>query len=187
MFIFYKEVDLEEGFELAKLDKNVRVLAGREVSNASGIKLFESLRGQPIKCWSCGCEADRWISCRGQNDKSRPVLNLFATFTPKKTRRNKHPVPRLVMMTRDHIIPKSKGGVDDIENLRPGCELCNVARGNNMNAEDIAFMEANPHLISQERLLKAQAVAAKHAAKELAYAQETAARRAKENDHANQS
>lgn len=159
--IFYRELGLEEGFDISKLDKHSRIVAGREVSTASGIRLFESLRGSPIKCWHCGCVADRWISCRGQNDNSRPTLNLFATFTPRKTRRIKHPVPRLVMMTRDHIIPKSKGGIDNIANLRPGCETCNVVRGNNMDAADIAFMEANPHLISQERLAKAATSAAK--------------------------
>lgn len=161
MQIFYREVPLEEGFEISKLDKNSRLVAGREVSTAAGIRLFESLRGTSIKCWQCGCVADRWISCRGQNDHSRPTLNLFAMFTPRKTRKNKNPTPRLVMMTRDHIIPKSKGGVDDIANLRPGCEHCNVERGNNMTADDLAFMEAHPELVSQERLMKALASAAK--------------------------
>jgi hypothetical protein len=165
--LFYKEVGLEEGFELSLLPRNSRIVAGREVSTASGLSLYQSLRGSPIKCWCCGAEANLWIACRGENDVSRPVLNLFAKFTPKKTRRNKRPTERLVMMTRDHIIPKSKGGIDDIANLRPGCEDCNGSRGNNMNAADIAFMEANPHLISQERLLKAQETAARVAAKKL--------------------
>lgn len=182
MMIFYKELGLEEGFEVSKLEKHHRIVAGREVSTAAGIRLYESLRGSPIKCWKCGCVADRWISCRGQNDNSRPTLNLFAMFTPRKTRRTPHPIPRLVMMTRDHIIPKSSGGVDDIENLRPGCETCNVHRGNNMSAADIAFMEANPHLINQERLLKAQATAAKIATNQAKYAAEKL-----ERQNANQS
>lgn len=148
MMIFYKSLSLEEGFELAKIDKNSRVVAGREVSLAAGFKLFDTLHGLPIKCWQCGCEADQWISCRGQNERSRPVLNLFATRHYKTKKR----AARLVMMTRDHIIPKSLGGVDSVENLRPGCELCNGRRGSNMSKADILFMAVNPHLISQERL-----------------------------------
>ncbi|MCX4400643.1 HNH endonuclease [Streptomyces sp. NBC_01764] len=32
--------------------------------------------------------------------------------------------------TADHIIPLSKGGTNDIENLRPACGRCNSSRGN---------------------------------------------------------
>ncbi len=31
--------------------------------------------------------------------------------------------------TVDHIIPRSKGGTDEIENLLPSCGACNVAKG----------------------------------------------------------
>ena len=33
-------------------------------------------------------------------------------------------------LTIDHIIPKSKGGKDTLENLRPMCRDCNRRRGN---------------------------------------------------------
>lgn len=33
------------------------------------------------------------------------------------------------MMTIDHIIPKSAGGTDDIENLRLLCRACNAKKG----------------------------------------------------------
>lgn len=158
MQIFYKELSLEEGFEVSALPKNSRIVAGREVSVAAGIKLYETLRGSPIKCWHCGCEADRWISCRGQNDTSRPTLNLFATKHMHKSR-TYAAYSMIVMMTRDHIIPKAHGGVDDVANLRPGCEICNGHRGKEMSAAEQAFMRANPHLVSQERLLKAQEAA----------------------------
>lgn len=156
MKIFYKELSLEEGFEVSDLEKNSRIVAGREVSNASGIALFNSMRGKPITCWHCGAIADRWISCKDMNDISRPVLNLFATRV-----RRRDGMQFLVMMTRDHIIPKSLGGVDDNSNLRPGCEDCNSDRGSKMDKSDLAFMEANPHLISQARVEKGLANAAK--------------------------
>lgn len=34
------------------------------------------------------------------------------------------------LMTVDHIIPVSKGGLDDLSNLRPMCEKCNSKLGN---------------------------------------------------------
>lgn len=33
-------------------------------------------------------------------------------------------------LTVDHIIPKSKGGPDDLENLQPMCTKCNTKKGN---------------------------------------------------------
>ena len=34
----------------------------------------------------------------------------------------------------DHVLPRSRGGSDDIENLRPAHLTCNVRRGNRMTA-----------------------------------------------------
>jgi 5-methylcytosine-specific restriction endonuclease McrA len=68
-----------------------------------------------------------------------PVLELFA-----------HTGKSLVMMTRDHIVPVSLGGLNDVENLRPGCETCNGRRKSTMNKEDTEFMEKNTHLWKQK-------------------------------------
>lgn len=35
-----------------------------------------------------------------------------------------------VLMTKDHILPKSKGGADCIENMQTMCTICNVNKGN---------------------------------------------------------
>lgn len=40
-----------------------------------------------------------------------------------------------VLMTKDHIVPKFKGGKDDMENLQPMCSRCN---NNIKNQEDQA-------------------------------------------------
>ena len=42
--------------------------------------------------------------------------------------------PRAVnsYMTVDHIVPKSMGGTNNIGNLRPLCQECNVNRGSDM-------------------------------------------------------
>lgn len=39
------------------------------------------------------------------------------------------------MMTRDHIIPKSKGGKDIMENFQVMCTTCNRKKGNKMPKE----------------------------------------------------
>lgn len=35
-----------------------------------------------------------------------------------------------VLMTKDHILPKSKGGADCIENMQTMCTICNGTKGN---------------------------------------------------------
>jgi hypothetical protein len=76
------------------------------------------------------------------------VLNLYAA-----------PGGRITMMTRDHIIPRSLGGSDAVQNLRPGCEDCNGARGNALGPAELEFMLANPHLVSEARLERGRRLA----------------------------
>lgn len=145
MNTYFAEFGLDQGFELlSQVSKKDGLFKGQVISGPSGLALFESLRGTPIKCWSCGCEAVKWISRCHRNtalDKA-PVLNLYA--------KNKFGVE--VMMTRDHIIPKSLGGLDSVPNLRPACQQCNEARGNEVLPEVIKFAKEHPELVSQHRV-----------------------------------
>lgn len=169
MLIFYRELPLEEGFAIADRPKHGRVVAGREVSLASGFSLFSAMRGEPIRCWNCGCTADRWVVSKGANDQvMKPVLNLFATRRVKRRRGGSY--QRLVMMTRDHIIPKCLGGMDAVANLRPGCEDCNGQRGARMTKADREFMAAHPELIDPVRAMKGAERAARAAGHDIAVA-----------------
>jgi len=156
MLIFHREVSLAEGFLILDKEKPDRLLGGKQVSACSGWSMFKTMRDGPIQCWSCGCYADRWIADKGQNDKlGPPVLNLYGTRADG----------RLVLMNRDHIIPKSLGGTDAVENLRPACEICNGKRGNSISKEELAFHDANPHLFSKTRFENGKKKAQKHATK----------------------
>lgn len=42
---------------------------------------------------------------------------------------------RLVLMTKDHVIPKSRGGADADENYVPACQPCNMRKSNRMPGE----------------------------------------------------
>ncbi len=138
MYIFYKELSIAEGFAVLANHRNERYIDGQVISPPSGIALWKSCNetGAKMKCWKCGVEADRFILKHHKNDRNKPpVLDLFA-----------HTGKSLVMMTRDHIIPASLGGKNDVENLRPGCERCNGRRKSDMNKADQKFMDDHPHL-----------------------------------------
>lgn len=146
-FIYHFEVPLEEGFEILNGPKlghqtKYRSACGITVSACSGWKLFKTLQGQSIKCWNCGCEADRWVADKGVSDTfGPPVLNLYGNREGK-----------LVSMNQDHIIPRSLGGIDTVSNYRVACVTCNQERSNRLTPEEIAFRKANPQLIHPERL-----------------------------------
>lgn len=138
MLIFYNKVDLDVGFDVLSRPKKDRIIGGREVSAPGGLSLYAALRqsNQPLKCWSCGIEATCFIANKHPNDVvSKPVLDLFAEDNG------------FVLMTRDHIIPRSLGGSNAIANLRVGCSPCNGERGNMMNDEDREFMALHPELV----------------------------------------
>jgi hypothetical protein len=139
MQIYYASVDLEKGFALLEEpNKENRLLCGKRVSRPSGWALFHHLKGQPIRCHFCGCEADQWVMEKGRRDAlGNPVLNLYAG-----TR----------MMTRDHIIPRSLGGRDCVENLRPACAPCNHGRKNEVTPEVVRFAQEHPELVDEERI-----------------------------------
>ena len=42
-----------------------------------------------------------------------------------------------VMLTKDHIVPKSKGGADDASNYQTMCEPCNKKKGNSFIEENV--------------------------------------------------
>lgn len=73
-----------------------------------------------LKCAKCGIEGS-YFALESPNGLN-PHLNLYAVVSEH----------RHVLMTRDHIYPKSKGGSDGLDNSQTMCERCNVAKGNDI-------------------------------------------------------
>ena len=87
---------------------------------------MESLRYQvfqkAVVCVSCGAVGSVFRLQRNDTDKNQPAnrahFNLYALVGDV-----------WVLMTQDHILPRSKGGKDRLENLQPMCAPCNVRKG----------------------------------------------------------
>lgn len=54
--------------------------------------------------------------------RESPHINLYAVDDDGS----------LILMTRDHIVPRSKGGLDVLENLQTLCQPCNSEKADNL-------------------------------------------------------
>lgn len=111
---------------LTPLEERIRsvVLSDSNLSLLSKYKEHRRLKvfnEKGVKCCNCRNEGIRLI---------HHCNHLSATHIDLYTR-------DLVLMTVDHIVPKSFGGNSSIENLRPMCELCNSRRGNHISKNDL--------------------------------------------------
>lgn len=118
---------------------------GNVVNMASGRYLTFKEKG--IECVSCGIRGEYFLL---EKDTSNPRyhFNLFAIRDGKE-----------VLMTKDHIMPKVRGGIDHIDNYQTMCEHCNSEKGskveglpdvieqtNPWNKEELLILKKNKHL-----------------------------------------
>lgn len=85
------------------------------------LKLFKT---KGVKCCKCGLEGKWFYKIRNASDLSYH-LELFGEKDGK-----------LVVFTKDHIQPLSKGGADHLSNLQTMCGPCNWAKSNKENLTD---------------------------------------------------
>lgn len=76
-------------------------------------------------CVECGIKGSHFRLERHaldmENERNRFHFNLYAV----------NGAGQEVLMTKDHITPKSLGGSNRLENLQPMCRFCNERKGNN--------------------------------------------------------
>lgn len=80
---------------------------------------FQVFRSKGYHCHYCDLIGTFVIVWVDGEDHCRVHTDLFA-FNDSN---------RLVMMTIDHIVPKSKGGGKTVKNLITACQVCNNAKG----------------------------------------------------------
>ena len=119
--------------------ENLKILLSRSDYKAFVSKSFnghmvkmDSLRYQVFKihgitCVTCGLVGTHFALEAHKPDAVKPNapyhFNLYGMRNGKE-----------VMLTKDHILPKSKGGMDRIDNMQPMCETCNWAKKDSIAA-----------------------------------------------------
>ena len=112
----FGEFSLEDIFDNICEDK-VEFKVGEEIyfvkMNSQRYVLFK----QNSSCVVCGLKGKKFI-LQGSSPQS-PHFNLYAVENQT-----------LILMTKDHVVPKSKGGKDVPENYQTCCSICNEIKNN---------------------------------------------------------
>jgi len=83
---------------------------------------YKVFHAKGTKCTACGLEGKYFALERFQNcDSCKAHFNLYGILHGAE-----------VLITKDHILPKSRGGKDHISNLQTMCITCNTLKGNNL-------------------------------------------------------
>ena len=109
-----KDILFEKDKRNAKVDFDGDLIKGNS-------QRYQTFFTKGCKCAVCGIEGKYFAKERHPSD-SVYHLNLYAVDDNGNE----------ILMTKDHIIPRSKGGIDDISNYQTMCKLCNEAKGNKL-------------------------------------------------------
>lgn len=98
--------------------KAMVVINGDKIKGNS--QRFQTFFTKGLKCACCGIEG-KYFGKEKDFNAARYHLNLYALDESGNE----------VLMTKDHIVPRSKGGVSELYNYQTMCVKCNIAKGSN--------------------------------------------------------
>jgi hypothetical protein len=129
------ELPLEETLRQSLLGRRFHAIkvGNRRWASPNGAGRLQAFAVHGRTCVRCGCSGDRILVWEA-NDGVRHV-DLFS----------KNASGDLVMMTRDHIIPRSKNGPNNLFNYQPMCARCNFKKGNKETSEDQQISKFRNH------------------------------------------
>lgn len=111
-------------------------------------KLLWDLSGEEPRCWICGYKFTEWAKNKFlgySNYKEIPLPRFVDYITLHGVKQ------RDICIEVDHAIPFSKGGSEDIDNLRLSCGWCNSHKSDRLSIYDV---EIKPRTLEHPKLGK---------------------------------
>jgi 5-methylcytosine-specific restriction endonuclease McrA len=100
-------------------ERKTRINLLGESVKISSLRLLTFKESQ--KCYKCGLEG-KFFAIEKTHCQDVYHINFYGYTKEGKE----------VMLTKDHIIPRSKGGRNHLDNLKTMCSPCNVEKGNKL-------------------------------------------------------
>jgi 5-methylcytosine-specific restriction endonuclease McrA len=149
MFTFGK-LDFDLTLESIKSKKSVALKAQHGIIKANTSSKRLEVFSKNLKCITC-CRVGNIFLV--QSHKIRNIEScrfcVYHKHMEKSHLDNPHinmyhvePNGSLMLMTKDHIVPSSKGGSDHIDNLQTMCSKCNSKKGNLPFEEFLALKDS---------------------------------------------
>ena len=110
-----------------QIAENYSKMVGVEVKvSGSRLRLYKK---KGVVCVKCGLEGSFFrLERHMKHPEDKFHFNLYGVDEKTNT---------VFMMTKDHIIPKAKGGRNMFENLQPMCDTCNYEKKDTLPGEKI--------------------------------------------------
>jgi hypothetical protein len=105
-----------------------------EKIHVSSVRL-QTFAVKGVKCVFCGKEGEFFAAEKSHERDGGYHINLYGYTSWQKDSDGMFQ-RRELLFTRDHILPKSKGGPDVLENMQTACKKCNEKKDNRIIANE---------------------------------------------------
>lgn len=127
-YAHHQVVDLEVGIKaildtIEEPEKATRYSFGENEAHTTSLRL-RTFAVHGCTCYLCGAKGEYFSIDNFASDvEGSKHMNMWGTNPKDKTP---------LLFTHDHVIPRSKGGADKIENSRTCCTVCNAKKADTL-------------------------------------------------------
>jgi 5-methylcytosine-specific restriction endonuclease McrA len=121
----YRPEEFLQYVEMHHTKKDIKILDGDAIK--LGSDRYKVFKFKGLKCKTCNLIGSYFAKERTKTKKDPEILSWHLNLYGKNQNGEE------ILFTKDHIIPKSKGGKDEFNNYDTMCTICNCLKGNSID------------------------------------------------------